>query len=172
MADYYGDLASAASYMAARSYAWTGTDADKTAALIRASQYIDGMSGAPIAGRVGCRTLFPGQKTDHTQSRLWPRTGAVYRDGGGAVDSGTVPAEIINATYEAARIELATPGYLTPTFTASSLVKSEKVGPLETVYAVSENSGSTAVAPIVPTVNSLLYSLLITRCGGPAVFVV
>lgn len=172
MADYYGNLVDAEAYMLARGYAWTGTDALKEAALLRGSQYIDGMNGMPVNGRAGCRWIFPGRKAVQTQVRQWPRTGAVYRDDGGPVDPDTVPAEVVSASYEAAWRELASPGSLSPDFVASSLVKREKVGPLETEYAVSNESGNSAISPVVSVINSLLYSLLITRCGGTAVFVV
>jgi len=172
MADYYGTLADADAYMQARGYAWTGTDADKEAALLRASQYIDGLSGAPVAGRPGCRTIFPGTKAGgRTQLRAWPRTGSVDRDGQ-PVGPDEVPQEVVYATYEAAYRELASPGSLSPDFTASSLVKREKVASLEVEYAVSESAGNSAIIPVVSSINSLLYSLLVTRCGGPAFFVV
>jgi hypothetical protein len=173
MPDFYGSLAGANQYHADRgNSAWTGTDEQKIQALVRGSQYIDGLNGMPIPGRAGCRMLFPGKKAIPSQPRSWPRVGAFYRDEGGSIDPETVPAEVVMSAYEASIRELASPGSLTPDFVASSLVKREKVGPLETEYAVSTESGNSAISPVVSAINSLLYSLLITRCGGPAVFVV
>lgn len=172
MPDYYGSLADANAYMAERGYAWTGTDAEKEAALLRGSDYVDGMNGQAVVGRDGCRMIYPGRKTDPAQVRLWPRTGAYYRDDGGTIDPSVVPVEVVQASYQAAWRELSSPGSLTPDYVASSIVKRETVGPLTQEYAVSSDTGNSAILPVVSAINSLLYSLLITRCGGPAVFVV
>lgn len=61
---------------------------DKNKTLVMATRWID-------------RKSWAGSKTSGVQELDWPRTGVSYRDGT-EVDSGTVPPEIIQATYELA----------------------------------------------------------------------
>lgn len=172
MPDYYGSLAAADAYNAARGNdAWeAGTEAAKLAALVRASAYVDGMVGQP-ANTSGCVYVFPGQKLGgYAQALQWPRSGVTDRFDE-PIPDGVIPTAIEHATYEAAYRELTSPGSLNPDFVPSQVVQREKVGPLETEYAVSKN-GSPSVRPVIGAIDSLLYPILTVRCPGPVVFVV
>jgi hypothetical protein len=173
MPDFYGTLAGADAYLAARgNAAWNAaTDEEKQAALVRASGHIDGMAGQQVPNTAGCVYVFPGQKAGgYGQSLQWPRTGAVDRMGD-QVPEDVVPAAIQQATYEAAAREQAAPGSLNPDFVPSQVVQREKVGPLEQEFAVAKN-GNPSIRPVIGVIDSLLYPLLIVRCPAPAVYVV
>jgi hypothetical protein len=174
MPDFYGNVAAADAYQAARANtAWTGDDMAKQAALIRASAYIDGKYQFENAcGR--WESLFSGVKTGgRAQTLQWPRTGATDNEGS-AIPPDEVPNEIEQATYEAALREIVNPGSLSPDYVATQAIKREKVGPLETEYAVSDGaSGAASARPVITTVDEMLAPLLgcKTYCGV-AVFVV
>lgn len=157
MADYYGTLAEATTYMEARGYAWTGDDAAKEAALLRASEYIDSLGMVRPCLWVGAKSA------GRTQVRQWPRIGATD-EFGDPVDSTTVPQEIINAAYEASWRELASPGSLNPDYVASDTFKSAKVGPLEVTYAESASSGGVPTRPVVGVIDALVKQFL--SCYG------
>lgn len=107
-ANSYASLAQAAAYHAARGNGtWTGSDAVKEAALIRATQWIDGRYGDQWPG---VRRYLRAQALD------WPRADAYDRDGT-YVDLETIPPEVVQATCEAALRELVTPGSLSPDVT-------------------------------------------------------
>ncbi len=136
---HYGTLAGANAYHTARGNThWNGSDAHKTAALVRATDYID----------VTFRDQFPGEKTGlRTQEREWPREWATDVDGE-AIGVNEIPIEVINATYEAALRELVTPGSLMPDITLGKQIKSASVdGAVSVEYA-----GTTGVQGMVPTV--------------------
>ncbi|MBZ5761582.1 hypothetical protein LAV84_18290 [Rhizobium sp. VS19-DR104.2] len=108
---------------------------------------------------------FSGQRTGgFAQDRAWGRTGArTYY--GEAIPDGLIPVAIINASYEAAFLELTNPGSLSPVVTGSSTVKREKIGQLEIEYAA---SSSTSIAdlvamatPVVTIIEGLLWPFLI-----------
>lgn len=107
-ANSYASLAEAAAYHTARGNStWTGTDALKEAALIRATQWLDGRYGA----------RWPGIRWKlRLQALDWPRAYVQDRDGT-LVDGVTVPVEVVNATCEAALRELVAPGSLSPDLT-------------------------------------------------------
>ena len=174
MPDFYGTLAGADAYSAARGNAvWAAaTDEDKQAALVRASGYVDGMVGQQASNATaGCVYVFPGLKAGgYSQALQWPRTGAVDRMGDQVPDD-MVPAAIEKATYEAAAREQAAPGSLNPDFVPSQVVQREKVGPLEQEFAVAKN-GNPSIRPVIGVIDSLLYPLLVVRCPAPAVYVV
>jgi SLT domain-containing protein len=174
MPDFYGSVSAADAYHEARANsAWAGDNAAKQAALIRASAYIDGKYQAQNScGR--WESLFSGAKTGgRAQSLQWPRTGATDNEGH-AIPADEVPIEIEQATYQAALREIVLPGSLSPDYVASQTIKREKVGPLETEFAVSDSaSGAGSVRPVITVVDELLAPLLgcNTYCGV-AVFVV
>lgn len=151
MADYYGTLSDALAYHAARGndpWAAAASDALREAALLRASEWID----ASFRGR------FCGYKTGlRAQLREWPRTGAVDIDCF-QISQTEVPREVLNATYEAALRELASPGSLTPDYVASQQVISETVGPISTTYRsdVKQND----VRPVLHVVEDILSALI------------
>jgi hypothetical protein len=173
MPDFYGTVAAADAYHAARANtAWTDDDVAKQAALIRASAYIDGRYRKLLPSNVWV-SLFPGTKTEgRAQAREWPRTGAVDYEGH-QLSTTEVPIEVEQSTYEAALRELTLPGSLSPDYVASQTIKREKVGPLETEYATVTGEGSAAsVRPIISVIDEIIAPLLVARYMLPAVVVV
>ncbi|KWT70767.1 hypothetical protein APY04_0828 [Hyphomicrobium sulfonivorans] len=150
---HYGDLPGALAYHEARANAaWTAagvTDTQRTAALVRASVWLDGEYGAQ----------FPGKKTGgRSQQRAWPRTGGTDAEGEELPDD-EVPFEVTHSTYEAALRELSAPGSLSPDFVAAERIKQEQVGDLSTTYM--DGSGTAAdVKPVVNIIDGLLSGLL------------
>lgn len=124
-------------------------DATIDDARLVASEFIDGTY----------RSQFPGLRTDgRDQDREWPRSGAVDREGY-AIPSDEVPVEILNATYEGVRRELADPGSLAPDIAVGGgSIKREKVGPLETEYF-----GDGSVTATFRAIELALGSLLVMR---------
>lgn len=107
---------------------------------------------------------FSGRRTGGwQQERAWPRTGATTYYGE-AIPDDVIPEAIINASYEAAFLELTNPGSLSPVVTGSSTVKREKVGQLEVEYATSSSmSVDDLVAlatPVVTVIEGLLWPFL------------
>ncbi|KQY20235.1 DnaT-like ssDNA-binding protein [Rhizobium sp. Root483D2] len=151
----YGSTAEFTTYAAAAGYVFPegATDAQKGAARQRGSLVIDRYE-----------RFFAGTRTGgFAQERAWPRTGAstYYGEAIGA----EIPAAIVNASYEAAFLELTNPGSLSPVVTGSATVKREKIGQLEVEYAA---SSSTSIAdlvamatPVVTTIEGLLWPFLI-----------
>lgn len=173
MPDFYGTVAGADAYNAARANAaWTGDDMAKQAALLRASVYIDGRYRKLLSSGVWV-SLFPGTKTaGRAQSREWPRTGAQDYEGT-PLPSDQVPIEIEYATYEAAWRELSSPGSLSPDFVASQTIKREKVGPLETEFATGTIAdGASSVRPVITIIDEIIAPVLVARYTLPAVYVV
>lgn len=108
-ANSYASVAEADAYHLDRANAaWAAAvPADKEAALIRATQWLDGRYGDQWPG---IRWKLRAQALD------WPRVEAYDRDGT-VVDYQTIPPEVVDATCEAALRELATPGVLSPDVT-------------------------------------------------------
>ena len=173
MPDFYGTVAAADAYHAARANAtWTGEDVAKQAALLRASVYIDGRYRKLLASGVW-QSLFPGVKTEgRGQAREWPRTGAEDYEGH-AIPSDQVPVEVEQATYEAALRELVEPGSLSPDFVAASTVKRQKVGPIEEEFSVAAGAdGAASVRPVISIIDEMIAPVLVARYTLPAVFTV
>lgn len=177
---YYGTVAEADTYLAARGItAWaTAANAAKEIALTRGTSYVDTHYIYTYPdGRTVSR--FGGVKTGgRAQENEWPRTDATDVNGD-AIASSEIPREARYASYEAAAIELVTPGSLQPVFVASKLVKREKIGPLEREFAVSEDScaeGSRPNSPTVPIIDSIIAPLLVAPSSigyyGAPVYVV
>jgi hypothetical protein len=152
----YGENPDFDTYVAAAGYVFPdGTTNDqKSAARQRGSLVIDRYE-----------PRFSGRRTGgFAQERAWPRTGAsTYY--GEAIPADTVPVAIVNASYEAAFLELTNPGSLSPVVTGNAAVKSEKVGQIQIEYAA---SSSTSVAdmiamatPVVTTIEGLLWPFLV-----------
>jgi hypothetical protein len=140
----------------------TVPDGSVTAARQRGSAYIDGRYEA----------RFPGTRTGgYSQERSWPRTGAetFY---GEAIPSNVIPDPIIWASYTAAFQELTSPGSLAPVIIGSATVKREKVGPLETEYAVATTQADIVAmsTPVVTAIEGLLWQFLYQPM--PAILVV
>lgn len=160
----YGTVEDADIYHTARlNAAWTGTDDEKTAALQRATDYIDGRYRYQTAG--GCwKSMFRGVKTGARAQELeWPRTGAVDSEGNEIPDD-EVPIEVQEATYEAALRELVEPGVLAPDYTGTAQVTQETVGPITVKYAEAKTNGAqTPNMPTIPVVDNLLAGLICDR---------
>lgn len=123
----YGTVAGFKAYVDARGGSYAGkSDAEITAALVRATTYIDATY----------RASFLGYKTDRRDQELeWPRTNA-WDAAGEELATDEVPVEIENATYEGAIRELATPGSLDPDVKAGGgVIKRVKAGSVEVEYA-------------------------------------
>lgn len=156
----YGSNDAADVYHAARgNTAWAALTADqKTAARLRGSVYIDGYY----------LLKFPGTKTGgRAQERAWPRTGAEDSDGA-AIDPNEVPAEVEQGSYEAALIEGAAPGSLSPTLSAASNVKYKKIGPIEKEFF--EPGSLEELRPMSTLIDEILAPI-ITRIVVPVLVV-
>nr|WP_019365259.1 DnaT-like ssDNA-binding protein [Pseudomonas luteola] len=171
MPQYYGTLEQANAYNEARGYAWSGDDAAKEAALLRASVYIDGRYVKRFpSGRY--ESMFPGVKTGgRSQERAWPRTGAVDYEGN-VIPSDEVPQEVLAAVAEAAWRELANPGSLSPDYVPSKLVKRQKVDVIEREFFEPGELGSAPSTPVVSVIDNLIAPVLIARYELPGVMVV
>jgi hypothetical protein len=171
MPDFYGTLAGANAYHAARgNAAWTGTDDAKTAALVRGSGYVDSL-GRQQQPSGYWLILWPGNKTGgRVQSLDWPRTNAADYEGN-AIPADQVPIEVEQATYEAALRELTAPGSLNPDYVPAALVKREKSGPWEEEY-FAPGEGSNPTQPVISAILDLLAPLLGSRRFFPAIMVV
>ena len=156
----YGNSSGFAAYATTNGY--TVPDGDVDAALARGSAYIDALYGP----------RFPGAPTDGAeQEREWPRTGAsdIY---GNAIASDATPTRVVSATYEAALLELASPGSLSATLTPDQRKVLTRVDKIE--WEVVKGSGSGGMADATPTstrIEGLLWPLL-TAAAYPAIMVV
>jgi len=153
-ASFYGTLAAADAYFTDRANAgWAAaSDGDRLAALVRGSQAIDSLYEPRFSGRRAGR---------YEQVLSWPRREAATVSGE-AIANDAMPVVVTYAAYEAAALELSEPGSLTPVIVAARTVKREKVGPLETEYAVAATSGEmiAAAKPVLTMLDGLLYPLL------------
>lgn len=141
-ANSYVSAADATTYHAARgNTAWTGTDAVKEAALLKAAQYLDGHY---------CNRFKGGKYQPLEQSLQWPRVG-VFIDGH-LLDAYTIPQRLKDAQCELALIALSAD--LAPSVSAG--IKREKVDVLETEYFAGAPVGTT----VYTAVNNLLADLL------------
>ena len=163
---HYGTTAGADAYhLEYGNAAWTGTEADKTAALTRASAYVDSLALRKRSNGT-TYTMFGGAKAGgREQSLAWPRIGAVDVDGA-AVDPVSVPLEVEYATYEAALRELAQPGYLSPDYVPAQTIKREKVDVLETEYAGAGADVDNPQQPVATLVQAMIAPLLVAWSGS------
>lgn len=126
MADVYGDVAGFKVYHIARGRDVDGmADAAINSSLLVASEWID------ATYRVG----FPGEKVGkRAQVREWPRTDA-YDIDDNAIPSDEIPIEVINATYEAAYIQIEAPGSLVINWTPGKYKRVSVDGAISVEYA-------------------------------------
>lgn len=132
----YGDRTACGAYHTARGVTtWTGADADLDAALQRGSDYINRLfwwrrkSGAWVS-------MFKGTPVTEPQDDQFPRDGIVMENGTELGDNVT-PTAIEHAAYEAALLELVTPGSLSPNLTPNAVlgaVVQRTVGPITIKY--------------------------------------
>ena len=145
----YVSVTDADGYFADRgNTAWTGTNAVKQAALVKATDYIE--------GRFGRR--FIGSKKTTTQALAWPRTGAAdFADN-------EVPALLCRACCEYAVRALVAELAPDPEVDAGGLtvvVTKKKVGPIETEYAAQTGASSTpALFRPYPAADMLMRGLV------------
>lgn len=156
-ADAFVSLAYVDAYHTARgNAAWTGDDADKEAAIRRATFFLSNSY------------RWQGYKRNgRSQALAWPRYDVVDLEGWG-VPFDAVPQEIKDATAEVALRELATPGAMTPDVTLADKVKREKVGPIEVEYA-NVSTGAEASRPVLMIVRDLIAPLLARVGRSPLV---
>lgn len=149
-ADSYASLVQALAYHAAKgNAAWAAsTDALREPALRRATTWLEGTYGTRWQGR---------RANGRLQALDWPRYGVMDRDGW-YVDVATIPAEVVNATCEAALRELATPGSLSPDYVASEQVATATAGPVSVTFKA--GSGMASVVPILTIADGILARLL------------
>lgn len=161
----YGDNPGFTAYAAAAGYGIPdgATDDQVTAARQR---------GALVIDRYEPR--FPGARTGgYAQERAWPRSVAMTY-AGEPIPSDIVPDAIVNASYEAAFLELTAPGSLSPMVTATSIVRREQIGSLSVDYAAPAATTPEATAagatPVVTAIEGLLWPFLCQP--SPAIAVV
>lgn len=174
----YGTTGDADTYHSARgNTAWAALSAaDKTAALIRGSDYIDQRYREKLkSGR--WLSMFSGTRTDgRSQDNEWPRTGATDYEGN-EIATDAVPVEVEYAAYEAALREAASPGSLSPDYTMTEQVTQEKVGPIDIKYADTSKMAlpkgiETPNRPIIPEIDEIIAPVLVPRYEYPGVRVV
>ncbi|WP_416066099.1 DnaT-like ssDNA-binding protein [Rhizobium sp. ZK1] len=147
----YGDDAGFTAWLADNGYSLPVGAPSQAVLRNRSSNYIDAAYGARFLGSV----------VDPAQERQWPREGAIVN--GKLLPSNVVPAAVINASYEAAYQEAASPGSLSVVGSASSAVKREKVGQLEVEYQSAESDGTASgITPLISIVDGMLAPYL--RC--------
>lgn len=158
----YGTRAAADTYHSLRGNAAWGvaTDAAKDAALVRATESLDGMY----------QYRWPGTPTGGaSQVDAWPRTGAADY-WGNALPSDTVPLKVESAAYELALRELQTPGSTAPdVILAQQKVLTEVKGIKWTPLG---KGGADDAVPVVHVVENLLSTILLRFDYYPAHLVV
>lgn len=159
-ANSYASIADADAYHAERGGAWTGTDAQKTAALLKATAYLDGKY----------RSRWKGYRVQPvTQALEWPRSsvefdGYSFRNSYRAVASNyyptnVIPPEIVAATCELAVRALAGP--LAPDIAPGDRLVKKKIDVIEKEFAPGDFQTS------YPVVEQLISRFL--RSGNDAV---
>lgn len=149
MDDRYGTPAGFRIYHTARGRdVTTYTDDRINVELLNASEFIDSAFGAQFGG---CRV---GQRE---QIRDWPRTGVIDRNGY-AVPYTSVPGEIENGTYEAAYVQLVTPGALRVNFTPNKYKSVSLEGALSVQFANANDAAD--VQGQYPAIGAALANVL------------
>lgn len=113
----------------------TASDEVKDAALRRAAAWLSTYlaSSSSISGFAG-KYKWKGERTfGRSQSLAWPRTNVKDAEDND-IGPNEIPAELKFAQHVLARIELTSPGILTPNVDLSKVVRSEAVGPLKVEY--------------------------------------
>jgi len=152
--DIYGTLAGATDYLAGRlnTTAWdAASSTNKSKALVTATRMLD-------------RTTWQGEPTSSGQALAWPRTG-VYCNGV-AVDSATVPTNIIEGSYELANLMLAN-AEIEASTDAGSNIKRVQAGTAEVEY-FRPTSGTNDVGRF-PTVVQELVGCYMSGGGAAAI---
>jgi hypothetical protein len=141
----YVSVADATAYHADRGNTAWDSVAEPEIALVRATQAID---------QYGFERYL-GYKSAETQALEWPRTDAVDRNG---YTFTGVPIPVVYAVCEAALIEAATPGAMSPALERGGAVRMERVeGAVTVEYDTSAPSTTTytsvnrALSPVLST---------------------
>lgn len=141
-ANSYLSIADADAYHSNRGNArWTGADAVKEAALIKATDYIEREYGTRWAS---------GYKATADQALSWPRINA-WDKAGYAIDNDIVPGAVEQATAELALTALTEDLHAEQ----GQEKKRVKVGPIETEFAEGSSPG-----PAYPKVDGILDGLV------------
>lgn len=149
-ANSYLSVSTADAYHAARgnstwTEASTSPDQGKHAALVRATQAIDALY----------RGRWPGTKLNgRLQALEWPREDAEDAEGEEIAED-EIPAEVIDATCEAALRELIDAGSMMPDFERGGAVKSVKAGSVAVEFA-----GNAQAATAFTLIDGILAPLL------------
>lgn len=158
----YGTDDGLKAYWDAAGYTYA-SDAPFAALRQRGSTYIDATYGE----------RFPGTPTEGVdQERAWPRTGAtVY---GSSLAPDNIPSRVVNASYEAAYIELTNPGALSVSFDPAKRVKRQKVDTIEREFFEPSDNGNVFApnSPVSSLIDGILAPLIGLPFGEPAIAVV
>lgn len=150
-ADAFASFATVTAYATAKGLTWTVDAVLGEPAIRRATAYLSNSftwDGLKVHGR--------------PQALAWPRAGVVDAEGW-AVDSATIPQEIVDACCEGAVYELASPGGLTPTVVLAEKIKRKRervegVVDEETEYFGSPSSAQDA-RPILTLLEDMVAGL-------------
>lgn len=147
-ANTYADVATVDAYHAERGNAdWTGEDATKEAAILRAMTYIEGLS-------------WRGVKATQAQLLEWPR-GYMEDRNGYAINSDVVPTVVVHALCEAALRELVAAGATMPDASRDDVLNSMEIaGAIKMAW--SQSAPTRTDFPIIKT----LLKGLIAPSGG------
>lgn len=162
---YYGTLTEHNNYWTSHGdpATWTdATDAQKTAALVTASEYLDARYGR----------LWKGIRATETQVLDWPRSG-VYDLSWYSVDDDTVP-QAIKDCISILAVKVLGGTDLFPDIAAGSVGsyrlagESKSIGPLSKSTQYAEGSGSVSHLPRFTKVEHLLRSSGLLQAPGSA----
>lgn len=119
----YNDVAGVELYMADRGLSWSGspTTAQKEAAIIKATDYID------------ATYRFIGNRASSSQALAWPRAQATDVVEGVDIATNIVPPAVIRATSELA-VKVQTGTELLPDMDRGGMINSASVGPVSVSY--------------------------------------
>lgn len=143
----YADEAFADGYFGDRAITEWGDVADKPAALLRATSYLDGRY----------RGRWKGVKTDLEQALAWPRKGARDEDGI-LIEDDVVPLVVRQACCEAA-LRIGRGDDLTPDLDRGGRIKRERVkaGPVEGETEYADNAPARAA---ITAIDDLLRGVI------------
>lgn len=153
----YGDDVGLQALAAARGVTLPSDQSGRDSLRAQATLFVDGL-GYRIVNDVPVNR-FPGKPTVATQLEAWPRTGATDAYGN-EIASGDVPTAVIQATYEAALIEVGTAGVLNAVTRNDQRLIREKYDVVEFQYsdpgAGGKSDSISAATPVIPAVMTLM----------------
>lgn len=152
-ANAYCDVAYVTAYAAARALDFAGSDADKEAAIIKATDYVD------------ARYSFSGARVSSSQELSWPRSGASDRDEGIEIAENVVPSVLKRAVAELAIKAFAGRALLEDQARGGRIV-SQSVGAISVTY----ESGDGVDVGTKFGITGLLKGLVVNRTDNPQVY--